>query len=82
MLRKPWTVVSSLFTQLDPGHLFWNMALFWVLGRMYGDLLGGKRLLGTYILGGLCGGIYSCFSHNLFPGGLRGAAPIGASSVP
>ncbi len=66
LLRKPWTVVSSLFTQLDPGHLFWNMALFWVLGRMYGDLLGGKRLLGTYILGGLSGGLLFVLSHNLF----------------
>ncbi|MBL0036553.1 MAG: hypothetical protein IPP26_12515 [Flavobacteriales bacterium] len=46
MLRKPWTVVSSLFMQLDPCHLFWNLADVWVLGRLFMDLLGGRRLVG------------------------------------
>ena len=55
LLRRPWTVLTYMFTHFDPFHLFWNMVMFWFSGRLFEDLLGGKRLTGMYLLGGLSG---------------------------
>lgn len=55
LLRKPWTPVTYMFTHQAPMHLFWNMVMFWFSGQIFQAILGEKRLLGNYLLGGLCG---------------------------
>ena len=57
LLWKPWTVVTAIFGHVEPMHLFWNMVLLWFGGRMFQDLLGDKRLLGTYLLSGFVGSL-------------------------
>jgi membrane associated rhomboid family serine protease len=55
LLTRPWTVVTYMFTHTGLGHVFWNMVLLWFGGRLFQDLLGGRRLLGYYLLSGLSG---------------------------
>jgi membrane associated rhomboid family serine protease len=55
LMRRPWTVVTYMFTHEAPMHLFWNMVMLWTSGRLFADLLGERRLLGNYLLGGLSG---------------------------
>lgn len=54
---RPWVWLTSMFLHENFWHLLWNMvALFW-FGRIVGDLLGDRRILPIYILGGIVGGI-------------------------
>ena len=83
LLYRPWTVVTYMFTHTGLGHIFWNMLLLWFGGRMFQDLLGGKRLLGHYLLGGLSGFVLFALASNLMPGlhgGASGPGIMGASA--
>ena len=55
MLHKPWTLITHMFTHFDVRHIISNMFIFWFSGQLFQGLLGERRLLGTYLLGGLCG---------------------------
>ena len=83
LLHRPWTLVTYMFTHVDVGHIFWNMVLLWFSGNLFADLLGPKRLLGTYLLGGLSGALLYLLTHNAFPfleKYAQGDAMIGASA--
>lgn len=58
LLRRPWTAVTYMFTHQAPMHLFWNMLMFWFSGQLFQGLLGGERLVGNYLLGGLAGFLF------------------------
>ncbi len=58
LLVKPWTPLTYMFTHQAPMHLFWNMIMFWYSGQIFEGILGGKRLLGNYLLGGLAGFLF------------------------
>ncbi|MBL7951587.1 MAG: rhomboid family intramembrane serine protease [Flavobacteriales bacterium] len=55
VLRKPWTVITYMFTHFDPGHIIWNMLILFFSGRLFMEFLGPKRMLGNYLLGGIAG---------------------------
>ena len=55
LVRTPWTVVTYMFTHEGVVHLFFNMLMLWFSGRLFSDLLGERRMLGNYLLGGLTG---------------------------
>lgn len=55
LVRTPWTVFTYMFTHEGVLHLFFNMLMLWFSGRLFSDLLGERRLLGNYLLGGLSG---------------------------
>lgn len=55
LVLTPWTVVTYMFTHEGVLHLFFNMLMLWFSGRLFSDLLGERRLLGNYLLGGLTG---------------------------
>lgn len=63
-----WTLISYSFVHFDFFHVLGNMLLLYFLGRMFTDHLGGQRLVGTYFLGGIAGGVLyvitSMFMHN------------------
>jgi membrane associated rhomboid family serine protease len=86
LITRPWTVLTYMFVHTGIGHIFWNMILLWFGGRLFQDLLGEKRLLGNYLLGGLSGYLLFALSQNLFPGphggmhaGIQGASAAALS---
>src|SRR5436190_5870076 len=83
LLYRRWTVLTYMFTHTGLGHIFWNMLLLWFGGRLFEDLLGGKRLLGHYLLGGFSGLFLFVALSNLMPGlhgGGTGPGIMGASA--
>ena len=58
MLTHPWSVFTHMFLHEGFWHILFNMLwLFW-FGRIFGDLLGDRRVLPLYILGGLAGAVF------------------------
>ena len=84
LVTRPWTVITYMFVHTGLGHIFWNMLLLWFGGRLFEDLLGGRRLLGHYLLGGLSGLALYVLVNNTMPGlhghPTAGTAILGASA--
>lgn len=66
-LLHPWTLFTSIFTHYDFFHLAFNMLFLYFSGKLFEQLFSHRRLLFTYILGGLFGGILEVLAHALFP---------------
>jgi len=66
MLFKPWTAITYMFVHEGLLHLLFNMLyLFW-FGRIFGDLLGDRRVLPLYLMGGLAGFVAFFLAFSLF----------------
>lgn len=58
MLTHPWSILTHMFLHEGFWHILFNMLwLFW-FGRIFGDLLGDRRVLPLYLLGGLAGAVF------------------------
>ena len=82
MLHRPWTIITYMFVHEAFFHLFFNMILLYVAGRIFENLLNGKRLLAVYFLGGIAGFLLYFISFNIFPvfSSLQGSLIYGASA--
>lgn len=58
-IKRPWTALTYMFTQLSFLHLLFNMLWLLWFGRIFIYCASEKQLLFTYILGGLAGAV--CF---------------------
>ena len=58
-LARPWTIVTNLFAHAGIGHIIVNMITLFFFGRFLSGLLGGRRFLLVYFLGGILGNV--CF---------------------
>ena len=64
---KPWGLITSIFAHFSFMHLLLNMLMLYFVGKAFEQLFSQKRLLYTYILGGLLGGIFEILAHTFFP---------------
>jgi len=82
LLKHPWTLFTHMFLHVGFWHILWNMLLLFWFGRIVGDLLGDRRILPLYILGGLFGGLIFILWDQFLPGGSGGLRPaLGASAA-
>ena len=82
LLKHPWTLFTHMFLHITFWHILWNMLLLYWFGRIVGDLLGDRRILPLYILGGLFGGLFFILWDQFLPGGSGGLRPaLGASAA-
>ena len=65
--RRPWTLVTYMFLHVDFIHILMNLLWLYWFGTMFIQELGVKKLLSTYILGGLVGGLLYVIFYNVFP---------------
>jgi len=80
-LFRPWTMLTHMFFHEAFFHLLWNMLyLFW-FGRIFGDLLGDRRVLPLYITGGLAGFAAYFLAYNLTGLGAGPSIAYGASGA-
>jgi membrane associated rhomboid family serine protease len=79
-LEHIWSLFSYMFFHLDFMHVFFNMIWLYSIGTIFSELMGSKSLVGTYILGGLSGGILFLLVGSLFPGPFTGGVLLGASA--
>ncbi|MBT8218557.1 MAG: rhomboid family intramembrane serine protease [Bacteroidia bacterium] len=54
-ITHPWVFITSNFLHEGFFHIFWNMLLFFWFGRIVGDLIGDRKILPLYLLGGIFG---------------------------
>ena len=67
LITKPWTLITYMFLHEGFFHLFFNLLWLYFGGRIFIEFMGEKRLVGTYVLGGLCGALLYITAYNLFP---------------
>ena len=67
LIYKPWTLVTNLFAHASFGHFFWNMIMFYFTAKLFVQFFGEKRLLSTYIFGGIFAGLLHIVSYLIFP---------------
>lgn len=68
LARKPWTVITYMFTHYDFFHVLFNILWLYWFGKIFLSYLSEKQLLSVYLLGGLAGALLYIFSYNVFPG--------------
>lgn len=67
MLYRPWTIITYMFVHEGVMHILFNLLVFYFAGRIFENLLNGKRLLGVYFLGGIAGFLFYFAAYNLLP---------------
>jgi len=66
LAKRPWTLISYMFLHVDFIHILFNLLWLYWFGTVFIQELGLKKLLSTYLLGGLAGGILYVIFYNLF----------------
>ena len=81
LLMRPWSLVTYQFAHANLFHLLSNALMLWFAGRIFREFLGDQRMLSTYLLGGVAGGVVFILTYYLFPrfSGMEGIL-IGASA--
>lgn len=67
LLRRPWTLVTYMFTHYGLLHILFNLLWFYWLGRIFMEFFSPKQLTGLYLLGGLGGAVLYLLAYNLLP---------------
>ena len=79
LLYKPWTLGTYMFVQEGFWHLLWNMIGLNIFGVIVGDLIGDRRVLPIYLMGGLAGALLVVVLTPILSN-LTGSYMIGASA--
>jgi len=66
-LYRPWSIITYMFVQEGIFHLFFNMLILYIGGRIFTQFVGAERLLSTYILSGISGAVLYMLTFNIFP---------------
>jgi membrane associated rhomboid family serine protease len=83
LLRRPWTLITYMFTHKDIWHILFNMLWLYWFGRIFLEYLDERKLVAVYLLGGISGALVYILSFNIFPaftGVVADSIAIGASA--
>ena len=81
-ITRPWTLVSHFFLHsFSIYHIFFNMLVLWVFGRIYHNLMGNARTVQLYVLAGLAGGIAFLVASPILPTMSARLPLVGASGA-
>lgn len=79
LVYRPWTLITHMFLHQGMWHLIGNMITLYWFGNIAGDLLGDRKILPIYILGGLLGATFYLISFQFLPN--IGSFALGASAA-
>lgn len=79
LIYRPWTLITHMFIHAGFWHLAGNLFVLYWFGGIVGDLLGDRKILPLYILGGLSGALIYILSFTFFKG--VGSLAVGASAA-
>ena len=80
LAKRPWSVLTHMFTHQGVWHIAMNMLLLFWMGRVYQGEVGSRRLLSTYLAGGLAGFAAYFLITNGFKPLQSGTYALGASA--
>ena len=66
-IRQPWSLITYMFMHGSIMHILSNMIILFFAGKMFESYLGAKKMLSTYIIGGIFGAAFFMISQNIFP---------------
>lgn len=66
-LKRPWGLFTSIFAHFDLFHFLFNMIFLYFAGSMFIRFFNSSRLLHTYVLGGVLGGLFQMIAYSIFP---------------
>lgn len=81
LVFSPWGLFTNIFVHENFFHLVFNMFFLYFAGTLFESIFDRKRLIYTYIFGGIFGGILEVISHYTFPGLESGGFVLGASGA-
>jgi len=67
LITRPWSIITYMFVQEDVFHLFFNMLILYVGGRIFNQFIGEAKLLSVYMISGIIGAIMYIVTFNIFP---------------
>jgi membrane associated rhomboid family serine protease len=88
--KKPWTIISFMFSDVNLMRAFSNMLWLWAFGSVLQNLTGNRKIIPVYLYGGFAGAVFFIAAAYLIPTnraiidaiGLLGAnAPVMAIAV-
>lgn len=79
LLFQPWSPITHMFLHENFWHVVNNMFGLYIFGVIVGDLIGDRRVLPVYLLGGLAGGVIFMLSSLFMPE--IGSYALGASGA-
>lgn len=79
LLLHPWSPLTHIFLHESFWHVVANMFGLYIFGIIVSDLIGDRRVLPVYLLGGLAGGFIFMVSAQFMPG--IGSYALGASGA-
>lgn len=79
LIWQPWSILTSIFLHEDFGHFLGNLVCLYLFGRVVGDLIGDRRVLPIYLLGGLFANLIFIVSAQFIP--YVGHYALGASGA-
>lgn len=66
-ILTPWGLITSMFAHFSFFHFLFNMIMLYFSGKMFEQFFSGKRLLNTYLLGGIIGVLVEILARSVFP---------------
>lgn len=67
LLTRPWTLITYMFLHYDFIHILFNMLWLYWFSKIFLMYFDEKKLLGTYVLGGIAGGLLYVLAFNFLP---------------
>jgi len=65
--QHPWSIITQMFTHGSFGHFFFNCFALFFLGRLLSSFLGERRVLTTYVFGGIFAYLFHILAYIVFP---------------
>ncbi|HEX5002786.1 MAG TPA: rhomboid family intramembrane serine protease [Bacteroidia bacterium] len=82
-LKQPWSIVTYMFVHINFFHILFNMLILYWAGKLFCDMLGSRRVVIVYLMGGIWGGLLYMILFNVLPaftGTVEMSRLIGASA--
>jgi len=67
LLTRPWTLLTYMFLHYDFIHILFNLLWLYWFSKIFLIYFDERKLLGTYFLGGILGGLFYVLAFNFFP---------------
>lgn len=67
LASRPWTLLTYMFLHFDFLHILFNLLWLYWMGQIFLTYFDKGKLLATYLLGGLFGGLFYIIGYNYFP---------------